>query len=422
MRRILMLYRHPTGTAMRPAIDAHLHALERAISAAGSDDGFLYHNSYAESPSRALRSLEPDAVVLHTTFLCMRWSDYFGRFSWRYKWLRDLPCTKIAIPQDEYDHSEILDEWLHDLQVTDIFTNFDAARRELIYPILGGSDVRFHEVLTGYIDEDMAIYAAGRVRPPAERPVDIVYRASKLPYWFGAHGQLKHRIADVVERHAAKMGLRCDISTRYDDVLYGDAWTDFLLSGRMVIGAESGSSALDRRGEVQAALTTMLAAEPGLSFEKADARLTPGWDGHDLGAISPRHFEAVVTKTCQILVAGRYSGVLDAGAHYLALKPDFSNLDDVLDMSRDASLLEEITERAYEEIYLSGRFTYDVFGAELADALEGASSARHLRHGLNRVVLAAEPVENALRRSGRRAAAAAASRAGGPRLASPRSP
>jgi hypothetical protein len=416
MRTILVLYRHPPGTAMRPAIKAHLQALERALRTVGADDRVVYHNSFDEDPSLALRLLEPDAVVLHTTFLCMRWSDHFGSFSWRYRWIRDIDCTKIAIPQDEYDHSEILDEWLDNLRVTDIFTNFDAARRALIYPTLRASDVSFHEVLTGYIDEEMAASAAKRLRPPAERRADIVYRASHLPYWFGAHGQLKHQIADVVVERAADLGLVSDISTSYDDVIYGEAWTDFLLSGRTVIGAESGSSALDRRGEVQAAFTAMLAAEPELSFEEASARLKPGWDGHELGAISPRHFEAVVTKTCQILVRGRYSGVLEPGSHYLPLNRDFSNLDEVLEQVRDTDLLAQIADTAYEDIYRSGRFTYDVFGEQVAAALDRERPAAGLRRALAPVLLGVAPVEEATRRIAARTAAAGVSRIRAPRL------
>ena len=36
-----------------------------------------------------------------------------------------------------------------------------------------------------------------------------------------------------------------------------------------------------------------------------------GWDSYAFFAISPRHLEAVITKTAQVLVEGRYSGVLE---------------------------------------------------------------------------------------------------------------
>ena len=404
MRLVLVLYRHPTGTAMRPAIDAHLRSLERALRAEDRNDRVIYHNAYDEAPPAWVRALEPDAVVLHTTFLCMRWSDHFGAFSWQYRWLGELACAKIAIPQDEYDHSEILDEWLNYLRVTHLFTNFDARQRELIYPILRHSDVRFREVLTGYIDERMAGYAITRMRPLRERPMDIVYRASRLPYWFGEHGQLKHRIGDVVAERSPPLGLRTDISTRNEDVIYGAAWTDFLLSGRAVIGAESGSSALDRRGEVRAAFETVLAAEPDLSFAEASSHLPDGWDGYPLGAISPRHFEAVVTKTCQVLVEGRFSSVLEAGRHYLPVKRDLSNLDQVLEQLRDDELLTKIAETAYADVYLSGRYTYAVFGAAVASACDDGETPNTVRRGANAVALHLGPIEDVGRRSAARAA------------------
>ena len=53
------------------------------------------------------------------------------------------------------------------------------------------------------------------------------------------------RIAGIVDTAARARGLRTDISTRHRDTKYGDAWFEFLASGRCVIGTESGSSALD---------------------------------------------------------------------------------------------------------------------------------------------------------------------------------
>ena len=53
-----------------------------------------------------------------------------------------------------------------------------------------------------------------------------------------------------------------------------------------------------------------------------------------LFAISPRHLEACATRTCQVLVEGEYSGVLRPGEHYIPVRKDLSNLDDVLEHDR----------------------------------------------------------------------------------------
>ncbi|MBT8506740.1 hypothetical protein B1F79_04690 [Coxiella-like endosymbiont of Rhipicephalus sanguineus] len=49
----------------------------------------------------------------------------------------------------------------------------------------------------------------------------------------------------------------------------------------------------------------------------------------DYNQISPRHFEAVATKTLQILYEGEYSNILKPWVHYVPLKKDYSNFDEV---------------------------------------------------------------------------------------------
>ncbi|MDP9222312.1 MAG: hypothetical protein M3P18_00365 [Actinomycetota bacterium] len=361
MSDVLVIYWHPVGTKMRPAVEHHLRALE-AYAAQGR---VVYLNSFDRSaPDKSLRV---GAVILHTTFCTQRWGDWFGLFKQGFEWVSALDCTKIAIPQDEYDHSEILDEWLFELGVQTIFSNFGPDERRLLYPILADR-ANFNECLTGYIDPNLAEQILARGVPSIDgRTNDVVYRASHLPYWFGAHGQMKHEIGDMAAARCEQLGLVANISTSYDDVITGDAWFDFLMSGRTVIGAESGSSAIDRRGEIQTAIRAMLLEEPQLSFADVVGRLPRGWDGHALTAISPRHFEAVMTSTAQLLVRGRYSDVLIADEHYIPIEPDLSNLEQVLDRSRDTPELERIARRAYEDIYLSGRFTYRQFARELAE-------------------------------------------------------
>lgn len=73
--------------------------------------------------------------------------------------------------------------------------------------------------------------------------------------------------------------------------------------------------------------------------------------------ISSRHLDAVGTKTCQILVEGRYNGILRPGEHYIPLKADLSNLDEALRQFRDPSERARITASAYQHVLDS--HTYD---------------------------------------------------------------
>ena len=190
--RILVLYWHDRPLEqMRAAIRRHLHVLNH--SAAAHD--ILYYNARFAAPSW-LRHCQFDAVLLHTTFLCMRWNPTFYRWKWELRWIRDLNCVKIALPQDEYDHSEILDEWLFEWGISSVFTNFDKSKREILYPLMHDRAV-FHECFTGYIDDSVAAQYQPEI-DSRSRPYDIIYRATHLPYWFGRHGQLKHQVGDVV--------------------------------------------------------------------------------------------------------------------------------------------------------------------------------------------------------------------------------
>ena len=243
---ILVLYWYPPALELRPAVERHLDTLE------GYGDRLVYHNAAHGSPP-GLAKIRPDAVVLHTTFLCLRWFEDFPRHRRRFSWLRGLDCPKLAVPQDEYDHSEVLDEWLAELGASAVFTNFGEGARSTLYPRSKPSD-GFRKVLTGYVDE----HASPSPRPLRERPYDIVYRASQLPYWFGSHGQLKHHIGSAVADRAKAYGLSTDISTRVEDTILGDRWWEFLGSGRVVVGCESGSSVLDRRGEIQRRIKRLL--------------------------------------------------------------------------------------------------------------------------------------------------------------------
>ena len=355
--RILFLYWHPKGSEMRQAVREHLSLLE------GQGHQILYRNAIDPAPSW-LAWTQPDLCILHTTFLCVRWNYDFAEYRRRFRWVSKLQCQKIALPQDEYDHAAVLDEWLLELGAASVYSCFGADEWPVLYPLLS-QRATFHETLTGFIDAGAASALAPRIVPHSRRPYDIVYRARNLPYWFGSHGQLKHGIAEAVQRAGGELGLSMDVSTRWEDTIFGDAWLDFLMSGRAVIGCESGSSVLDRRGEIQKRITELLAEQPDLTFDEVDAQMPDGWDSYAFFAISPRHLEAVVTRTAQVLVEGSYSGVLEPERHYIPVRRDLTDLAEALERVRDLEAVEAMTERAYREVYLDGHNTLEDFAEEL---------------------------------------------------------
>ena len=295
---------------MRASTLSHLDAVCR-VGRPGEVFALNAHGGVPRSVSR----LRPTAVVLHTTFLGIRWLRSFEAWRRRSAWLGELGCPTLALPQDDFDHTEVLDEWLESLGVSDVFTSLsrDAG---LLYPRMSAR-ARFTEVLTGYVDEAQ-VERFKAARPPAD--VDVVYRAARLPYWFGRLGLLKAAVGDAAVPAADRLRLRSDISVRDGDVITGSDWLRFLASGRAVVGAESGSSVIDPDGRVRRGVEAVLAADPGASYEDVVGRVPATWDQHWFAVVSPRHLEASITRTAQVLVEGAYSGVLEPGRHFVPVR------------------------------------------------------------------------------------------------------
>jgi hypothetical protein len=68
-----------------------------------------------------------------------------------------------------------------------------------------------------------------------------------------------------------------------------------------------------------------------------------------------------------VLIEGAYDRVLIPEKHYIELKSDFSNLDEVLDIIAKDEVREEITSRAWQDIVESGKYTYRSFANYVID-------------------------------------------------------
>jgi hypothetical protein len=190
-------------------------------------------------------------------------------------------------------------------------------------------------------------------------------------------------IADAFADAGRRAGLRTDISLEARDTLVGDDWFRFLLRSRYTIGVESGAGILDRDGRIRACADAYVADRPGARFEEVEASCFPGLDGNlNLRTISPRHLEACATRTPQILVEGDYSGILEAGRHYIPVPSDFSNVDEIANAVRTGDGHRDIADRAYTHVVASGRYGYDAFVQTVLDASGAGAPATSRRRGI----------------------------------------
>jgi hypothetical protein len=284
--------------------------------------------------------------------------------------IRDLPSVKVALPQDEYIYTDLLSNFINEFSIDYVFSVAPETEWPKIYRTVDFNKVKFFRVLTGYLEDTTVRRINALAKREQARPIDIGYRAKWPAPWLGRHGHLKGRIGDLFQQEAPKKGLVTDISSQREDTFLGDDWYRFLLRSKYTIGVEGGSSILDHDGSIKKKTEEYLAQHPEASFEEVEDACFPDLDGSfRLFAISPRHLEACATRTCQVLVEGNYNGVLAPGVHYIELKKDFSNVDQVLETIKADNLREQITERACCDIVESEKYTYRKFvnGGRLAD-------------------------------------------------------
>lgn len=331
-----------------------------------SGHDIVYLNLYdIQFPPAEIKNAHFDVIIFHTAFLSYRWNlNAFTSLirSTALDPFRKSKAVKVALPQDEYINTDILCEFINSFGVDYVFSVAPESEWKKIYHHVDFNKVRFFRVLTGYLEETALPGIKALENEAWARSTDIGYRAARVAYWLGRHGQLKWRIADFFLEKAATRNLKLDISTDARETFFGDDWYRFLIRCKYFIGVEGGASILCRDNLVRMKTEKYLARHPGAGFEETESACFPGLDGgFGLVALSPRHLEACAAKTCQILVEGDYNGILKPGVHYVELKKDFGNIGEVLDIVCQDSLRAEMIQNAYLDVVSSGKYSYRSF-------------------------------------------------------------
>lgn len=314
-----------------------------------------------------------DLIIFHTIFLSARWNlETFNKIVNKVRSLKNSPAVKVVIPQDEFYCTSAVCDFINEFGIQHVFSVSPPSEWQKIYQTVDFTKVQFHEVLTGYL-EDRTLERINQIAKTVHtRDLDIGYRAWRAEPWLGRHGFLKTRLAEIFQQESSARGIKADISTRAEDTLHGDTWYEFLLRCKYTIGVEGGASILDWDGSIREKNNRYVSQYPQATFEEIEAACFPGLEGSlSLFAISPRHLEACATRTCQLLIEGDYNGVLIPGRHYIELKRDFSNLEDVLSQMADDSLRMKIVETAHHDVVESGKYLYQSFVRQVLETSLG---------------------------------------------------
>ena len=182
-----------------------------------------------------------------------------------------------------------------------------------------------------------------------ERYIDIGYRAFEAPWYLGNNE--KKEIADLFISKAAQYKLSIDISLDPSRRFKATDYAAFLNNCRGQIGTEAGGDYFELTDNIRNDVNAYVADNTGVTWPEIKSHFfdslaitTP------MRIISGRQIEAAACKTVQILYEGRYSDYFEPDEHYIVLRKDFSNIDDVKSKFRDDHFCERLTNNALEVV------------------------------------------------------------------------
>lgn len=288
--------------------------------------------------------------------------------------LQDFKGLKFLFIQDEYDYTHRAWYWIKQVGFQLVFTVVPQAGITKIYPPEEFPNTRFVTNLTGYVPSDHP--EATAVIAPSQRPLVIGYRGRPLPPRYGALGFEKVTIGKMVREYCRQRGIASDIAWTEDERIYGPAWVDFVRSCRAMLGSESGSNVFDWDGRLQATLDAFAEEHPhATDIEIYEQLVKPLELEGVMNQVSPRIFEAISARTVLVLFEGEYSGVVLPGVHFIPLKKDGSNLDEVFEKLADSDYVDSMADRAYQHVIGCGQFSYPTFVAMVDGEVDRAYRA-----------------------------------------------
>jgi hypothetical protein len=349
-RKILLCY--SAASTQTPTTHSYITAFSRYA------DAQVYYLNVTGCVCPDVNLSQFDAVFLsYCARLCI---DNYVSKEFLDKLSRFKGVTAVSI-QDEYDSVNKELSALDFVQPDIVFTCIPEGQRQLIYPDSRYPKTEFIQVLTGYYDPAST---RSSLTPISCREIDIGYRGREIGIRYGLLAKQKAEIGNAFKKKARDKGYNTDISILESDRIYGDRWFHWLSSCKAVLGSPSGSNIFDFDGSIAEACSQPLGPN-----KETISKINQLDQQYSMGQISPRVFEAASVGAAQIMYVSPYSGILEPHVHYIPVKTDNSNVDEILELIADHSCLDRVAKAAREHLIDSGDYTYKAFVAKVEAAM-----------------------------------------------------
>ncbi len=325
----------------------------------------LNHDAQIRLPEK-IKNINFDLIILGPTFLYSRFNpQLLNKFKKEYDFIANIETCKIALPQDEYTYSEILDEWMCDWKISRIYSVLPKFK-ELIYPkFIKNGEIK--EGFTMYINKKLI--NKFKNKETNYREIDVSYRASALPESYGSIGQLKRDIGLSASKRLKNIcNLNTDISIDNKKIIAGNKWYEFLENSKSCIVTPSGSSLFDPKGSIRISVEKYKLKYPKSKFKEVEKNCFPNLDKkYIMTAISPRNIEAGLAGTVQICIDCEFSNILKANKDYIPLKEDLSNIQEVINIITNENKLNKIAKNCKKSLLDSKKLNEDLFLEEIIE-------------------------------------------------------
>lgn len=354
-KRILLIY---------DINSCHINTIREHVNAFGlySKNEITYYNgTRKEKISQAFIDTF-DVVVVHYS-IRVSVPDFFSENI--HSKLNRFNGVKILLIQDEYDTLPSTYKYMEEAKYDIIFTCVPEEFHEYVYPASRFPLLKFVNNFTGYTSYNLFNF---HTIPMKDRNTDVFYRGRRLPYFYGTLGVEKYEIGIRFSQKCDELGLNLHLNLESNDSerIYGDAWYKVISRSKTMLGTESGSNVFDFNGNLQKLITKDI--EAGSDYNDIFSKyIEPLEKEVKMNQISPKLFEAIALKTVLILYEGEYSGILTPNRHYIPLKKDFSNFEEVVALIGNNEALQKIADTVFNEIGLNPELSYKHYVQNMFD-------------------------------------------------------
>jgi hypothetical protein len=187
---------------------------------------------------------------------------------------------------------------------------------------------------------------------------------------YGELGKLKYEIGVKVKEAAIKNNLKEDIDCTDKKRIYNEDWIKTLSNAKVTLASPSGSNVINKNDDIVDTINKYLKIEDtghllpenvDISYEEIFKKFNIK-EELNCGQVSPKMFEAVAVGTVLIMYDNcEYNNIFKPDIHYIPLKIDYSNLDEIMEKIKDNDYLQTIADNAYRDIVLSDLYSYKNF-------------------------------------------------------------